>query len=590
MADLRLLLRYLFAAALLHMTRGDKRTQLSVLTLVPKLMISVLLTIFAPTIMGGLIDFSNTFVSSIFTLDSARSVGRITDILAQSNTYLTGAGTLVTQLVQVIVGLFTDFFFAFFILGSLIRQLVLMALVMLAPLACFCILVPRWQPQFTRYVRVLLACIFLPAVMAFILKLGISLNPIVSAAANNSSVDGITGLIGLFMVMITLWLMAKAMKLTAAIATGNSAFTNSLTGRTMGKLGAAASMAGAAGVFGMGTASRALGAGAALGAASEGIGASLIPSGKSLAGGGSGGGLLGGGRRLGLPGAGGSSFGSEGDPSGGGRGLAARYEARLNQRMEGRGEQRIPQAQAQAYQKELAGAIAARESASGHRLSRGERDELMHGQLIRDDAGNIIVDRATGKTQRADGGFVGAHGALVERKGNSYLTKPETAAPKRVPGRIGQAVGAVTDVVQVPLAAVRAAGSTPVGGGVGRAGDRAIGAARVAATAARAGTTKVASGDIASLHSDQALAHSEDAAAASAALTANWGRREQTHALAGSVDEAAANPRAVARQARAAAPVPASPPPKPRRRARASVSSPLNDTKASKEDAPKLVP
>ena len=207
------------------------------------------MTVLAPTIIGVPVDFSNTFVSAFFSLDNARSIGRISDILAQSSSYIGGAGSFLGQVIQVAVGLFTDFFFALFVLGSLIRQVVFMGLVVITPLACFCLIVPRWSQQFNRYVRCLLVVIFLPAVMAFVLKIGISLNPIVAAAngANPTTVGGVMGLVGLLLIMITLWALSKVMRLSAGIATGSAQFQRSLTGRAMGRLGEMATAASLAG-------------------------------------------------------------------------------------------------------------------------------------------------------------------------------------------------------------------------------------------------------------------------------------------------------------------------------------------------------
>lgn len=465
----------LFAATVLYMVRGNKNTQLNVLQLVPKLIASAILTMFAPFIIGMLISFSNVFVTTMFDFDSTRSVGRINDILSQSDIYVNAAGDLVARLIQLTVGVFTVFFFAFFIVASLIRQLLLMGLVVLAPLACFCLIVPRWAPNFNKYVRMLMAVIFVPAVMAFILKLGMALNPIV---ATGGIVNDMTGLIGLMLVIVTLWAMAKALKLSAAVATGNQSFMKSLSGRTMGTVGQMATMAGVAGLVpGAAFAGYALTKGSQLSAAGEGIGSNLVPSGRGMGGmgaGGAGRGLLGsgaGGRSsgLGLPAAGGSGGGGGeyggGAGGGGGRGggmgmggagrggmgagmgagagmgggtqrrkFGQRYGDFIEGKQAEKGEQRVSHRMAMSAKKQQSGALDAKELELGRKMTKSEKDQFFNGSYVRDANGNIEMDEHKLKRdqpKRNTDGYYATNGKVVSRRGNHFMVEARGADAPR---------------------------------------------------------------------------------------------------------------------------------------------------------------
>lgn len=485
----------LFAAAVLYMVRGNRNTQLNVLYLVPKLLAAALLTMFAPFLIGTLVTFSNLFVVTLFSYGSQRSIGNITDILAQSNTYITVAGPLVSQLIQCLVAAFVVFFFAMFILGSLVRQLVLMALVIAAPLAAFCLIVPKWSHNFNKYIRILVVTIFTPPLMAFILKLGIAINPIV---IQGGAVDDLTGLIGLLLMVATLWGMTKVLKLSASVATGSASFNKSLTGRTMGRVGEMAGMARIAGVGGplnplLGGAAHALNAGARIGNASEGVGASLIPEDKKLFGGAAAGGVL---SRAGFGGRGPEggrklldSGGFESDMYGAGpeyrsRSFGQRYQEFLDQHMAGRGERRIPHRAAMGIRAQQAEALHKREEEMGHKLSRAERDEFLKGSYVRDGEGHILIDKSTGQLERKGDGYYASSPQVVKRKGNYFVLEPGMGkAEKKIGG--GEPAPPTSPVVP-----------TPTPGPVRRTAESARRTARTASSIMEAGASRTRIGDI----------------------------------------------------------------------------------------------
>lgn len=445
----------LFAAAILYMVRGNRNTQLNVLHLIPKLLAAVLLTMFSSFLIGALITFSNLMVTTLFSYGDQKSVGYITNILSASSDYITAAGSLVSQIIQVVVGGFVIFFFAIFILGTLLRQIALIALIIFAPLAIFCLIVPRWAHNFGRYVRILMAIIFAPPIMAFILKLGMSINPIVN---QSGQVSDLTGFLGLLILVATLWAMAKALKLSFAVATGSQAFNKSLVGRGLGRISEAAGLAavatGPAGGLVFGALSRTAGAGARIGSASESLGASLVPQSKQIFGTSSGsGGFLRSGTQRKLLGRGSDRQGSGSEDSK--QPIGQRYQEFLNQRLAKRGESRISGRAAKAMETERTGAMEAKERELGHRLSRRERDEFLRGSFVRDKDGRIIIDQATGHLKRNNDGWYAAHGEVVKRNGNYLLVQPEEV-PKRPPGVMGRVAGKVKDISQtrIPIPAL----------------------------------------------------------------------------------------------------------------------------------------
>jgi hypothetical protein len=263
---------------------------------------------------------------------------------------------------------------------------------------------PRWQHHFSRYWRAVIAVIFTPPAMALVLKVGITINPIVAA---NGNISGTMGVTGLLLLVATLWAVNKTMRIGYAVARNNPALVGGMTGKALGQVGSMASLAAATGVAGpFGTAmlkgGGALASGAGrLNAAGDGMTAKLVPQGTMLgAGGGSKGALAAPGQnRHALPALGGSGFDRASSAMGG----AAHKQMTewIKLRAEQPGEKRLSSRMASAYrQKE-------------------SQDARSHGEASGD------------SSSRASDAFYAANGTLVRRGGSNFLRREETSAPAR---------------------------------------------------------------------------------------------------------------------------------------------------------------
>jgi hypothetical protein len=290
----------LFTSAVVYMMRGSRAANFNVVQLIPRLFLSALLTILAPWLIGLAITVSNTFVQAMFDTSDGRSIGAISDLVRQAGVISGAPDDLISRVVQLIVGAITTFYFGFFAIVSLLRQVLLIGLVTLAPLAMFCLLVPAWHKRFYQWIKGTLLVVFAPAMMAFILKLGMAINPVLQSAGGAT---GLLGFLGVFALLITLWLMAKALKLSISATLGTQ--MPSLTGQALlgagGILGIVGQTSGGKmGALARGGSAVANAAGSAATASND-VGGSLVPSNRQLggflsgggAGGGTGGGVAG---------------------------------------------------------------------------------------------------------------------------------------------------------------------------------------------------------------------------------------------------------------------------------------------------------
>jgi hypothetical protein len=283
----------MFAAALVYMVRGSASASFNVMHIIPRIIVSVIITMFGPWLIGIGITLSNSFVQAMFNYDDAASIGAINYILSAGPSLIQGSEFL-GRILQIILGASAAFFYAFFLIGAVIRNFALILLIALLPLGAFCFIVPAWRQKFGLFMRTAIAVIFLPAIMAFILKIGISINPLVQAAESGSTqyaVGGV-GVIGMILLLVTLWMMARSAKIAKAYVTGGgqSALLASGMGAAAGRLQQAGE--GRGGVSGATLRALGMGAGgasAAMHAGNEGT-AALVPQHKGLLASGGGGG------------------------------------------------------------------------------------------------------------------------------------------------------------------------------------------------------------------------------------------------------------------------------------------------------------
>lgn len=438
----------LFSAAVVFMFRGSKSANFNVLQMVPRILLSVLLTIFAPWMIGALISLSNVFVVALFSFNSlqdVRSVGAINDIL-QSSPYIIGSGgngllsdgaEIGGRIAQLVVGALTTFFFFSFVIVAVARQIILIILMILAPAAAFCLLVPSWRPRFGFFLRMVFACIFLPAALAFMLKIGMTINPLVS---DPTDIQGEKGLLGLFVMLLTLWAMARAAKMARAYATGSA---GSLMAGAMAKLGGIAGQAGMAGIGGkwgslaLRGAGAGLNQGSALSTALDQASAKIVPTHR---------GMMGGqapqiGRafkqaRAALP-AGGGGMGMGGRGGMGGGILDRKIQERMMRRQASHGERNISPFMAQQRMLQESQALSKflderRAELGGDnedfKLSMRDihraKDEFYNGRFALDEQGRVMIDEH-GDAVRTGAGWKDVHGEVVRRGGRYIEKRPE---------------------------------------------------------------------------------------------------------------------------------------------------------------------
>lgn len=218
-------------AAVLYMIRGNADTQMNVLKIVPRVLLSAVLTLFAPFIIGGLISMSNFFVLTIFSLDDRDSIGYINSVLSNAGA-ASGAVEFFQIFINSVTGVLASIATLMLALYAIFRQLVLLALVVFAPVAAFCLIIDAWRPHFLRYVRALLIVVALPPACALFLKLALSINPLV--ASPNSTFGTTLGMLGVLMILATLWMTSKMVRSGVSAAYNSKSMNQNLGGLAAG--------------------------------------------------------------------------------------------------------------------------------------------------------------------------------------------------------------------------------------------------------------------------------------------------------------------------------------------------------------------
>jgi len=197
----------LFAAAIVFMFRGNRSSNLRLLDLLPRLILATVLTMSAGYLIGMLVSFSNVAVQTIFEFNDINSIAAINTFLLQSGN-IVGGPEIIQNLTQIVVGILTSLFFLAIILVTLLRQMLFVGLLVLAPLAAFSLLVERWRGNAILYMRVLLTVIFLPVVFAFILAIGMGINPLVRDPL--AAYGDIQGIIGIGLMLLSFFLIYRS--------------------------------------------------------------------------------------------------------------------------------------------------------------------------------------------------------------------------------------------------------------------------------------------------------------------------------------------------------------------------------------------
>jgi hypothetical protein len=224
-----------FTAIVFFIMKGTKSRVLNVLTIIPRVLLSIVLTVFATFIIGAIISFANFLVMSIFSLGSTWDVGAANILLAQPDLVLGGIADPLGVILRLIIKVLITYFYLLFVITAIVRQIALVILIVLAPIAIFCIINPAWQQYFNKWFRTLLAVAFIPVILAFLLKLGLIINP----AINNpdATYGSMTlGLFSLVMLLAVFWAMARVLRASRNFILGQSSLATGAMAGTGDKL------------------------------------------------------------------------------------------------------------------------------------------------------------------------------------------------------------------------------------------------------------------------------------------------------------------------------------------------------------------
>jgi hypothetical protein len=199
----------LFTAATLFIFRGNRSNSMNVLHMLPRLVLAVVLTLFSGFIIGAVISFSNLLVQMFFQSNDVSTVGAVNTALQQAGP-IVGGGEFLERLVNIVASGIALFCFVLFLATVIVRQIGLIILVIIAPLAFLCLINPSWEANFWKWIRALLAIAVVPALSAMILKISMSINPLIIDP--EGSYGGVQGILGIIILLATLYAMTKIMK------------------------------------------------------------------------------------------------------------------------------------------------------------------------------------------------------------------------------------------------------------------------------------------------------------------------------------------------------------------------------------------
>lgn len=271
----------LIVAGFMFMLGANARRKVNALRMIPRVLLSVVLTLAIPTLIGMAITISNLFTQEMFSTDPTcveRAVGtgrcqvinQVNAVVQQSNQDLSGISNYFDAGVfQIISVNGAAFFYAFFAAVAILRQLAMIALIVVAPAACFVIILENRQRWFFYWMKAVIAVCLIPVLMALILRVGLSLNPLATKLASASGTSSGTAtfpigerFLSLMIMFCTFYFMMKIPRMLKGWVTGHQGAgfgvqaLRGLGGRLTGAghpalIGAGRGMVGAAGAADM---------------------------------------------------------------------------------------------------------------------------------------------------------------------------------------------------------------------------------------------------------------------------------------------------------------------------------------------------
>ena len=225
------------AVALLYLFRRNAQSQYHIKTILPRVFLAVILTMAAPYVIGMLITFSNWTVQALFQSFEGSVPNQLMAALASltvtnyADAALPG-GVFAAMAVPTLMLLWIDFILMYLLAVAVGKQLLLIALIVMTPIACLAFVFrDHGKNLFSLWVKGLLAVTGLPIVMATILAGGLMLmrafwdpeNPVLAAEVSFSLVDISKRYISALILAATLFMLMKSVGSVRAWVTGKRA-------------------------------------------------------------------------------------------------------------------------------------------------------------------------------------------------------------------------------------------------------------------------------------------------------------------------------------------------------------------------------
>jgi len=224
------------AVSLLYLTRRNAQSQYNLKVVLPRVFAAVVISGAAPFAIGAVITLSNWLVQGIF----GANPGSVTTQIYQAiyslgamdwNNLLSGLiGGVLGAIIPSIMLCFFAFLFVVLVVVAIVKQIALIVLILMTPIACLTFVFSSSQHFFQLWVRGLLAVVAVPVLMALVLMLGIQLSGAFydpesmnadHVAVGLSSGNEVKRLIAAFVLAAGGMLMLKMANIAKGFATGS---------------------------------------------------------------------------------------------------------------------------------------------------------------------------------------------------------------------------------------------------------------------------------------------------------------------------------------------------------------------------------
>lgn len=170
------------AVALMYMFRRNAQSQMNVKTVLPRVFGAVLISVSAPFLIGALITMSNWTVQGLLAYQPDDIQAQLTQSilgLGRSDGGLDGAiASFFGALAVPVVIIFTTFFMLMLLFLAVGKQIALIGLIVMTPVACLGFVLPKWRGMFGYWARGIAAVCAIGPAQALILLLGLQMSSV----------------------------------------------------------------------------------------------------------------------------------------------------------------------------------------------------------------------------------------------------------------------------------------------------------------------------------------------------------------------------------------------------------------------------